>query len=75
MKSILIAAGLLSSASHAFSEAVNFDADAIGQPPTGWTCGATGGGRPPGPRKAGVWIKADSVTLFDDFSYAAGLSK
>ena len=46
MKSILIAADLLSSASHAFSEAVNFDADAIGQPPTGWTCGATGRGRP-----------------------------
>ena len=46
MKSILIAASLMSASSLAVSEMVNFDTDAIGQAPTGWTCGATGIGRP-----------------------------
>jgi len=31
---------------NAMAAPINFDADAIGQPPAGWTCGATGKGAP-----------------------------
>ena len=46
MKPVLIAASLFSVASYAFSETVNFDADAVGKPPSSWICGATGKGVP-----------------------------
>jgi hypothetical protein len=40
--------GLLASlvSSTAFAQTANFDADAIGSIPAGWTCGVTGGGSP-----------------------------
>src|SRR6476659_3329595 len=31
---------------HAMAETTSFDADVVGQPPAGWTCGATGRGTP-----------------------------
>jgi hypothetical protein len=37
---------LLSSAATAMAEPVSFDAQTIGQPPTGWICGASGKGAP-----------------------------
>ena len=46
MKLVLIVAGFFSFASYACAEAVNFDTDAVGHVPSGWTCGATGGGAP-----------------------------
>src|ERR1700752_4091703 len=45
MKQLLIAAAL-SSTVNAMAATVNFDADAVGLPPPGWTCGATGKGTP-----------------------------
>ena len=33
-------------AGFASGQTVNFDADAVGQPPTGWQCGVTGRGSP-----------------------------
>ena len=44
MKLILMTAGLFSLASYAGAETINFDADAVGKAPSGWTCGATGKG-------------------------------
>jgi hypothetical protein len=38
--------GLLVMAADAISQVTNFDADVVGQAPTGWTCGATGFGKP-----------------------------
>ena len=35
----------------AMAEAISFDADVVGQPPAGWTCGATGRGTPSGPSR------------------------
>src|SRR3954465_14370336 len=29
------------------ADTISFDADVVGQPPTGWTCGITGRGTPP----------------------------
>ncbi|MES2947027.1 MAG: hypothetical protein V4858_00655 [Pseudomonadota bacterium] len=46
MKSRMTAAVLLSGLSHAWAATASFDADAVGQPPAGWTCGATGKGTP-----------------------------
>jgi len=37
---------LLCASVSAMAEPISFDADLIGQPPTGWTCGATGRGSP-----------------------------
>ena len=45
MKPLWIAV-LLSSAGAAMAEPLSFDAHAIGQPPAGWICGATGRGSP-----------------------------
>lgn len=44
MKAILMTAGLVSLASYACAETANFDADAVGKAPSGWTCGSTGKG-------------------------------
>lgn len=44
MKSTIIATGLFCAAFHALAATENFDANAIGHPPAGWTCGATGKG-------------------------------
>lgn len=46
MKLILIVAGCFSFASCAFALTVNYDAEAVGHVPSGWTCGATGAGAP-----------------------------
>lgn len=46
MKPILVAMSCFAVSSHAVSEMVNFDADAVGKAPSGWTCGATGQGKP-----------------------------
>jgi hypothetical protein len=45
MRSILYVALLCLSVS-AMAEPTSFDADVVGQPPAGWTCGATGRGSP-----------------------------
>ncbi|MDB5825617.1 MAG: hypothetical protein JWR21_4321 [Herminiimonas sp.] len=42
----LIGVGLLMLATDAISQVANFNADAVGKPPVGWTCGATGLGSP-----------------------------
>jgi len=44
MKRILLAAAALTPMVNATAAAVDFDADAVGQAPAGWTCGATGRG-------------------------------
>ena len=44
MKSTIIATGIFCAASHALAATESFDANTAGQPPTGWTCGATGKG-------------------------------
>ncbi|MES2069310.1 MAG: hypothetical protein V4488_03105 [Pseudomonadota bacterium] len=46
MKPPLLVAMLLVAIPSAFAATVNFDADAPGQTPAGWTCGATGKGNP-----------------------------
>ena len=54
-----------------FAQAVNFDGDATGTPPAGWTCGSTGGGAPrwsvaadPGaPSKPNVLMQTGSGTF------------
>jgi hypothetical protein len=55
---------------------VNFDTAEAGKAPTGWTATQTGkkaiewdDDTFTKPGAVGVWTKADSVTLFDDFSY------
>lgn len=45
MRSLLYVA-LLSVSVGAMAEPTSFDADIVGQPPAGWTCGATGRGHP-----------------------------
>jgi hypothetical protein len=45
MRSSLYAA-LLCLSTAAMAEVTSFDADVVGQPPAGWTCGATGRGSP-----------------------------
>ena len=37
---------ILTTAVNAMAASVDFDADALGRPPAGWTCGATGKGSP-----------------------------
>ncbi|MFC3106762.1 hypothetical protein ACFOFO_02095 [Undibacterium arcticum] len=44
MKPTLVAASLFAVATCALSETVNFDTDAVGHAPSGWTCGTTGKG-------------------------------
>ena len=46
MKAILMVSALLSTATYAQTTTLTFDADAVDQPPSGWTCGATGTGTP-----------------------------
>src|SRR6266849_1536801 len=46
MKACLLAITLCVVAPSAFAATVNFDSDAVGQAPSGWTCGATGKGSP-----------------------------
>jgi hypothetical protein len=45
MKRFLFAA-LCGLSVHAMADTMSFDADVVGQPPAGWTCGATGRGNP-----------------------------
>jgi hypothetical protein len=45
MRSLLYVA-LLGVSVSAMADATSFDADIVGQPPAGWTCGATGRGKP-----------------------------
>ena len=67
--SIGLMACLVSSA--ALAQVVNFNGDAVGSPPTGWTCGVTGGGSPhwavaadPGaPSKSNVLMQSGSGTF------------
>jgi len=46
MKRMMLCAVLCGSALHALAETKTFEAGAVGQPPAGWTCGATGRGNP-----------------------------
>ncbi len=46
MKSTLLFNALLAASMTANAETRGFDGDAVGQPPAGWTCGATGRGSP-----------------------------
>jgi hypothetical protein len=46
MKSSLLALAFAAAAPCAVAQSANFDSDAVGQPPAGWTCGATGKGAP-----------------------------
>src|SRR4051794_25154146 len=45
MRSILCIA-VCGVAASAMADTITFSADAVGQPPTGWTCGMTGRGNP-----------------------------
>ncbi len=45
MKLLLLVAALFSMV-NAMATTLDFDADRVGQPPSGWTCGATGKGMP-----------------------------
>jgi len=45
MKRLLFAA-LCGLSVHAMADTMSFEADVLGQPPAGWTCGATGRGNP-----------------------------
>jgi hypothetical protein len=45
MKHVLVATAL-SAAAGTVAAPVNFDSDAVGKPPKGWTCGSTGRGTP-----------------------------
>jgi hypothetical protein len=45
MKAFLLASALLSTV-NAMAAPINFEADTVGAPPAGWTCGATGRGAP-----------------------------
>ena len=73
----------MDTARHAI-QVVDFDRMQAGAAPEGWACGVTGKGQPrwtieadptapskPHMLKVGVWTKADSVTLFDDFRFGA----
>jgi hypothetical protein len=46
MKHALCAASIALATGAASAQVANFDADAVGQPPAEWQCGATGGGTP-----------------------------
>lgn len=46
MKALLLWCGLLGAVPLVRGAPVNFDTDAVGQQPAGWTCGATGKGAP-----------------------------
>jgi hypothetical protein len=46
MKALLLGACFLAATASALGETITFDSDSAGQPPVGWTCGATGKGIP-----------------------------
>ena len=46
MARIIGAAAMVMAAATAHAETLNFDTDRPGTPPSGWTCGSTGGGTP-----------------------------
>jgi hypothetical protein len=46
MKTLLLGSSLLVAVLPLWGSPVTFDADAVGQQPAGWTCGATGKGNP-----------------------------
>ena len=46
MKDLLIASSAMIATAPPFAHAANFDADAVGSVPDGWTCGVTGSGSP-----------------------------
>jgi len=46
MKRSMVVATTLLAAGAPFAQTVGFDTDAVGSPPTGWTCGVTGRGNP-----------------------------
>src|SRR5947208_11768916 len=66
-----VVAALLSTAMNAMAAPITFDADAVGQPPSGWTCGATGRGsarwtvetEPGAPGKGQVLKQSGSATF------------
>ncbi|HMA09273.1 MAG TPA: family 16 glycoside hydrolase [Ramlibacter sp.] len=69
----MIPLGLLASfvSVSAFAQSVNFDSDAVGSPPAGWTCGVTGSGKPrwavaadpAAPSKSNVLMQSGSGTF------------
>jgi hypothetical protein len=46
MKTPLLCASLLAAVPPVLGATITFDSDTVGQPPAGWTCGATGKGNP-----------------------------
>ncbi|RTZ44700.1 hypothetical protein EKL30_09075 [Candidimonas sp. SYP-B2681] len=46
MKALIITLALFTTSTYAAAATVTFDADSVGQPPSDWTCGATGKGKP-----------------------------
>jgi hypothetical protein len=46
VKTLLVSAILLTAAPSIFGTTATFDSDIAGKPPAGWTCGATGNGKP-----------------------------
>jgi len=46
MKKLLLSAGLSIAVNAMAATTLNFESDTVGQPPAGWTCGATGRGQP-----------------------------
>jgi hypothetical protein len=68
---LVVSAALVCSAVHAMAATILFDADTVGQPPAGWTCGATGKGATwwtveidsSGPRKGKVLRQSGTATF------------
>ena len=67
-------------------QSINFDTNFIGSAPWGRSAGVTGRGscrytveaddeHISGVGRVGVWTKADSVTVFDDFSFGGRPSR
>jgi hypothetical protein len=46
IKTVLLAVALAAAAPSILGSSISFDGDAVGQPPAGWRCGATGKGSP-----------------------------
>ena len=70
MKAFLLACALLSTV-NAMAATINFEADTVGAPPAGWTCGATGRGAPkwtvetdPGAAAGGKVLKQSGAATF-----------
>src|SRR5882724_8337542 len=70
MKAFLLASALLSTV-NAMAATINFEADTVGAPPAGWTCGATGRGAPkwivetdPGAAAGGKVLKQSGAATF-----------